>query len=92
MGTDERRWTLLSQLRKAQEECGYVTPERIALIAADAGLTPSEVYGLASFYDHFKLSPPGRHSVRVCTGTACHVKGSALVLDEWERELGGWRG
>ena len=85
---DGIRSRMLDLLRGAQEAEGYVSKQAMARIAADLGASPSEVYGVASFFDHFRLTPPGRHSVRVCTGTACHVKGSKLVLSEWERELG----
>lgn len=79
---------MLDLLSAAQEAEGYVSETALVRIAAELGATPSEVYGVASFFDRFRMTPPGRHSVRVCTGTACHVKGSSLVLDEWERKLG----
>ena len=88
MSVDERRMELLGLLRKAQERDGYVSERTMARIADELGVSAADVFGVASFFDQFRLTPPGCHSVRVCTGTACHVRGSALVLSEWERELG----
>lgn len=85
---DERDGRMLDLLSAAQEAEGYVSEAALTRIAAELGATSSEVYGVASFFDRFRMTPPGRHSVRVCTGTACHVKGSSLVLGEWERRLG----
>ncbi len=79
---------MLELLRDTQEIEGYVSEDAVRKIADRLGVGAAEVVGVASFYDSFRLTPPGRHSVRVCTGTACHVKGSSLVLREWERELG----
>ena len=50
-------------------------------------LTPTDVYGVATFYDQFRFNPPGRHPVRVCMGTACHVKGGDIILEHFERRL-----
>ena len=49
---------------------------------------PARVWGVATFYNQFRFTPPGKHAVKVCLGTACHVKQSGLVLDQWERRLG----
>ena len=84
----ERGGQLIELLREAQQRHGYVSEQEMRHLASRLGVSVSQVYGTATFYDQFRLNPPGRHSVRVCTGTACHVKGSSLVLAEWERELG----
>ena len=84
----ERRMELLGLLRDEQAKNGYVSKEAIVCIASELGVPASDVFGVASFFNQFRLEPPGRHSVRVCTGTACHARGSSLVLAEWERELG----
>ena len=47
-----------------------------------------DVYGVVTFYNQFRLNPPGRHSIRVCLGTACHMKGGYISLDAWKRRLG----
>ncbi|WP_165171770.1 NADH-quinone oxidoreductase subunit NuoE [Adlercreutzia sp. ZJ242] len=83
-----KRESLLPTLQAIQEEHGYVPDEQVGELASALGITKAEVYAVASFYGQFKFNPPGRHSVKVCAGTACHVKGSALVLDEWSRLLG----
>ena len=47
-----------------------------------------DVYGVVTFYNQFRLNPPGRYSIRVCLGTACHMKGGYISLDAWKRRLG----
>jgi len=51
-------------------------------------VSESQVYGVASFYSQFRFNPPGRNSVKVCLGTACHVRGGQILIDQVERELG----
>jgi NADH-quinone oxidoreductase subunit E len=50
-------------------------------------LSPSEVYGVASFYNQFRFHPPGRNPISVCMGTACHIKGADVILEHFERKL-----
>ncbi|WP_206214724.1 MULTISPECIES: NADH-quinone oxidoreductase subunit NuoE [unclassified Adlercreutzia] len=85
---DAKRESLLPTLQAVQREHGYVPDEQVGKIAASLGITKADVYAVASFYGQFRFNPPGRHSVKVCAGTACHVRGSALILDEWSRLLG----
>jgi NADH-quinone oxidoreductase subunit E len=75
-------------LQAVQARLGYVPLEAVAAIAARLSLPPAMVWGVATFYNQFRFTPPGRRHVRVCTGTACHVKGGGPILDEWERRLG----
>jgi len=56
-------------------------------IAAFLGVPPVDIYEVVTFYNQFRLSPPGKHSIRVCLGTACHMKGGYITLDAWERRL-----
>lgn len=56
-------------------------------IAKYLEVSPIEVYSVVTFYDQFRLSPPGKHPVRVCLGTACHMKGGYITLDAWKRRL-----
>ena len=75
---DERemmRGTLIPALAAAQEEHGYLPEDVIAEIACGVGLSASEVYGVATFYAQFRFTPPGEHTLKVCLGTACHVRG-----------------
>jgi NADH-quinone oxidoreductase subunit E len=82
----ERRH-LIPILQKAQERLGYLPRQAMTEIAAWLGIPDIDVYGVVTFYNQFRLSPPGRHSVRVCLGTACHMKGGYITLDAWRRRL-----
>jgi NADH-quinone oxidoreductase subunit E len=82
-----RRDSLIPILQEVQEACGFVPREAITLVARHLGLPSSKVYGVATFYNQFRFQAPGKHRVQVCRGTACHVKGSAAVLDAVTRNL-----
>ena len=56
-------------------------------IAGFLGIPEMDVYSVVTFYNQFRLNPPGRHSIRVCLGTACHMKGGYITLDAWKRRL-----
>lgn len=71
---------LIEVLHAAQQEFGSLSTEVLAAIAEALGVPLSAVYGVATFYAHFTLSPHGRHVCVVCTGTACHISGGAAVL------------
>jgi len=71
-----------------QEAEGYLTPASLAQVAAHLGLSESDVRGVATFYTRFRFKPTGKHCLKVCCGTACHVKGSGEVLGELEKKLG----
>ena len=83
----ERRWALIPLLHEVQGVLGYIPPEAIPRIAGGLGLFPSQVQGVISFYTQFYTEPRGKNIVRVCRGTACHVKGGSLILEALEREL-----
>jgi NADH-quinone oxidoreductase subunit E len=87
-GLHHDRSDLVPALQRAQATLGYLPPEAVDRIARRLALTESEVYGVATFYAQFRFTPPGRHRVRVCLGTACHVKGGVQMLDTLERRLG----
>ena len=74
-------------LQKTQEELGYLPREAIDEIARTLRISPSEIFGVISFYAQFRTTPRGRHIARVCRGTACHVRGGGAVLDQVKREL-----
>lgn len=78
---------LIPLLQKAQEKEGYVSPESVEQIARHLRISESQVYGVASFYSQFRFTPPGKHSICVCLGTACHVSGGETLLDTIERDL-----
>lgn len=83
-----RRETLIPLLQGMQEAFGYLPEEALGSIATHLGISPAKVYGVATFYNQFRLLPVGKHTVRVCRGTACHVRGSKLLLDKFANELG----
>lgn len=79
---------LLPVLHEAQEIYGYLPIEVQQMVADGLNLSLSEVYGVATFYSRFSLTPKGKHQISVCLGTACYVKGSDKVLEEVEKMLG----
>ena len=79
---------LLPVLHEAQEIYGYLPIEVQQMVADGLGIPLSEVYGVATFYSRFSLTPKGKHQISVCLGTACYVKGSDKVLEEVEKMLG----
>ena len=72
---------LIHILQAVQEQMGYLPPEALETISREMKIPSSEIYGVATFYAQFHLKPRGRHVVRVCRGTACHVRGSLKILD-----------
>ncbi|MFW6279255.1 MAG: NADH-quinone oxidoreductase subunit NuoE [Bacillota bacterium] len=79
---------LIPVLQEAQDEYGYLPQEVLKRIASHLDLSLSQVYGVVTFYTQFHLEPRGKNIVRVCMGTACHVRGASEVLKEMEEELG----
>lgn len=79
---------LLPILHEAQEIYGYLPIEVQQAVADGLGISLSEVYGVATFYSRFSLTPKGKHRISVCLGTACYVKGGDKVLAEVEKKLG----
>jgi len=87
-GTKGGRQALIPLLQRIQERFGYVPPQSLEPVARHLGLFPAEVQGVVSFYAQFSLTPKGRNIVRVCRGTACHVKGGKSILRVAEEKLG----
>ena len=79
---------LMPTLQKAQEIYGYLPREVQIMVAEGLGVPLEEVYGVATFYAQFTLTPKGQYRISVCLGTACYVKGSGKVLDEISKQLG----
>jgi NADH:ubiquinone oxidoreductase subunit E len=75
-----QRWGLIPLLHDVQQAVGYIPPEAIPRIASGLGLFPSQVQGVISFYTQFYTEPRGKNIVRVCRGTACHVRGGKTIL------------
>ncbi len=83
-----QRGVLISVLQRTQEKVGYLPEDAMKMIAERLGMSLSQAYGVASFYKHFHFKPRGRKIVKVCMGTACHVRGGKAVLTEMENKLG----
>jgi NADH-quinone oxidoreductase subunit E len=82
------RDALIPILQDVQKELGYISPESVAAISRYLRISENEIFGVSSFYAQFRFSAPGRHSVKVCLGTACHVRGGSTLLDCIENGLG----
>lgn len=83
-----QKWGLIPLLHDVQLTVGYIPPEVIPRIASALGLFPSQVQGVISFYTQFYTEPRGKNVVRVCRGTACHVRGGKTILKLVKQELG----
>ena len=79
---------LIPILQEVQDHFGFLSMESIFTISDYLELPESKVYGVATFYNQFKLRPPGKYQIQICRGTACHVKGSFNLLETLKRELG----
>lgn len=79
---------LMRVMQEAQAIYGYLPKEAQVMIAEGLGVSLSEVYGVATFYTQFSLSPKGRHRISLCLGTACYVKGADKILEALEEKLG----
>ena len=79
---------LIPALKDAQELYGYVPAEVQRRLAEGMNVAPSHVYGVVTFYSFFTIEPRGKHTIRLCLGTACYVKGAKEMLEILVRELG----
>ena len=79
--------SLIPALKESQDICGYLPRQVQNRIAEGLSLSPSQVYGVVSFYAFFTTTPRGKHVIRVCLGTACYVKGSKQIVEKLEQEL-----
>lgn len=84
----QQKGALIPVLQETQKIFSYLPETAMEQIALTFGLPLGHVYGVATFYAQFHLKPRGRHVIRVCQGTACHVRGSAKILDRVRQELG----
>lgn len=78
---------LIALLQQVQHKLGYLSNEAMLAIADFLEIPESTVYGIATFYNQFRFIPLGKHPVKVCMGTACHLAGGKLVLEAMAREL-----
>ena len=81
------RGALIPALQAVQGKLGYISEDAVLLISRLLNVSPSEVFGVATFYAQFRFTPPGEHTVKVCLGTACHVRGGEEILDNVSREV-----
>ncbi|MBU1698801.1 MAG: NADH-quinone oxidoreductase subunit NuoE [Candidatus Eisenbacteria bacterium] len=83
-----QREYLIPILQDVQAAEGYLSPASIREISRRLRITENDIYGVATFYSHFRFVPPGEHSIHVCMGTACHVRGGQPIGNMLERMLG----
>ncbi len=82
------RSALIPLLQQVQVEMGYVPKDAITEISKELHVSTSEIFGVLTFYAQFRMTPVGKHQVKICQGTACHVQGAPLIIDAVEEELG----
>lgn len=80
--------TVLSSLLAIQDSVGYIPEEAIEEVAIHSNTSINSVFGVASFYPNFRFTPPGEHSIEVCWGPTCHLKGSTEILEVVLAKLG----
>ena len=85
---DYRPSGLIPILQAVQQEYQYLPEEVLTFVATSLDLPPARVFGVATFYAHFALAPKGKHVIRICDGTACHVKQSLPILSAIHEKLG----
>ncbi len=78
---------IIAMLQALQATRGYLPEPDLRVISEELGVPLTRIYGLATFYGAFRLQPQGRHQIRLCTGTACHVRGAEQIKDSILREL-----
>lgn len=83
-----QREDLIPILQKVQSLYGYLSPDTIRAVSRWLKVSENEIFGVATFYAQFRFHPPGRHHIKVCLGTACHVKGGEQILAIAQQKLG----
>lgn len=82
------RDNLIPLLQEVQDRYSFLSPDAVRQVAEHLELSENDVYGVATFYAQFRFTPPGLHHVRVCQGTACHVRGSGMIMEAISRTTG----
>ena len=82
------RHALIETLHTVQSSFGYLDDEAIKFVAQSLRVPLSQAYGVVTFYHYFSLKPPGKHTITICTGTACYIKGTDKLLASAEARLG----
>ena len=83
----KERKNLIPILQMIHERYAFLHPVAIQMVGQHLEMAECEVYGVATFYNQFRFHPPGRHPIKVCLGTACHVRGGDIILENFERKL-----
>ncbi len=83
-----QRGGIISMLQEIQSRHGYLPQDELKIVANSTGRSLVDIYGIATFYKSFSLTPRGKHLVSVCLGTACHVRNAPIIGEEFERQLG----
>ncbi len=83
----EKSPNLIGSLLSMQKRFGYLPKEGMRALAVKLGISPANLFAVATFYNQFRFVPPGRYAIKVCMGTACHIKQGGLILDHFERQL-----
>ena len=81
------RGSLIPILQMIQEKYQYLPKGALEIVGRHLEIPSAEVFGVATFYNQFRFHPPGRHPIKVCLGTACHVRGGDIILENFERKL-----
>jgi NADH-quinone oxidoreductase subunit E len=81
------RGFLIPILQEVQAHHEYISAEVVDKISDFTGVSPGEIFGVASFYSQFRFDQPGKHTIKVCLGTACYVRGSGRILELMEHQL-----
>ena len=84
---DKDQRELIHVLHKIQKNFGYIPAQSISQIPRELKISESEIFGVLTFYKAFTLKPRGKHLITICMGTACHVRGAPIILDEFRRRL-----
>lgn len=84
---DKNREDLIPILQQVQAKLGYLPILAMDKIAESLAMPAVDIYGLATFYNQFRLNPPGKHQVKVCMGTACYMVGGDITLESFERRM-----
>ncbi len=87
-GHSRARQELIPILQGVQDRLGFLPQEVMGRIAEFLDLSENDVFGVATFYSQFRFHPPGKHHIKVCRGTACHVRRSSLILERLSQKLG----
>ena len=78
---------LIPILQMIQKAISFLPTEALHIVATHLDISAAEVYGVATFYNQFRFTPPGKYPFKICLGTACHVKGGEIILESVERKL-----